>query len=585
MTGGFSLLGGSLPPMARNFKLYDMETNKAILTKLIEHGKRVFESLSIPVGTYTAAELVKANQTGKGNARNIWFQYPEGKGKEILSVSYGSFKVQFETQNIWLYIWKFEQLNSVKQAEKARFTKIEKEQAKPVCTFFVDIPKRATKLKSFVSSDMIRPQLCLVALCPSSGSMVATDSIVMRWENVSFHDYTGEDCEYIYINPKDLPNLVGLCSVSVYKDGYIYKTVVISQTGEIFACTCEGRQPNYKSVIPMVSDDGYIRLSKDGVKDLLSLCKIAKKGNKEAQILFRLSSGSDVIQVSTIGEEWGTGVNVGVSLCAPSKFNAVLCVQASNILTVSSGWNGGIWITGCNKPLIFDNDKVDGLDIVLPLFHDDMMCDEIKGYKNALHRFNPIKINVIQTIKEDVKPSKIKDKEVLSEDKPEPEEKDVISECKEPIKNLPSLYIAPKTMVSGYIEMLVLLIYSLRNWLYEYETAKALSRLEYLAKFSLSDDCAVLDIPKEEECLKADDLECIVSCDVADNSVCAMSDNKESPMCVTSRCTDVVFCVTCYILAVVCVIRSSFGGVSCWLRSRVTKRIRDGTVFCCGVFE
>ena len=93
-----------------------METNKAILTQLIEHGKNVFESLSIPVGTYTASELVKANQTGKGNTRNIWFEYPEGKAKELISVSCGSFKAEFETQNIWYYIWKFEQLNSVKQA-------------------------------------------------------------------------------------------------------------------------------------------------------------------------------------------------------------------------------------------------------------------------------------------------------------------------------------------------------------------------------------------------------------------------------------------------------------------------------------
>ena len=558
-----------------------METNKAILTQLIEHGKRVFESLSIPVGTYTAAELVKANQTGKGNARNIWFQYPEGKEKELISVSYGSFKAEFEAQNIWYYIWKFEQLNSVKQAEKARFTKVEKEQGKPVCTFLVDIPKRVAKLKSFVASDKIRPSLCLVALCPSSGSMVATDGIVMRWENVSYHDYTGEVCEYIYINPKDLPNMVGLCSVSVYKDGYTYKTVVTSQTGEIFACACEGRQPNYKRVIPMVSDDGYIRLTKEGVKDLLSLCKIAKKGNKEAQILLRFSSGSDILQVSTIGEEWETDANVCVSLCAPSKFNAVICLSVTKILKVSSGWNGGVWITGYGKPLIFDNDKVDGLDIVSPRFHNDMMCDEIKGDKNALNRFNTIKNECdAPTIKEDVKPSKIEDKEVLPEDKPETEEKNVIPECKEPTKNVPSLYIAPKNVIFGYIELLVLLVYSFRNWLYDYETAKAIARLEYLTKFSLSDDCAVLDIPEEKECLKTDDLECIVSCDVSDDSVCVMSDDKDSPY-ITSKCTDVVFCAVCFVLVVIRVFVCGFSGASCFSLSRITQRIRDGTKFEC----
>ena len=156
-----------------------------------------------------------------------------------------------------------------------------------------------------------------------------------------------------------------------------------------------------------------------------------------------------------------------------------------------------------------------------------------------------------------------------------------MTEGEEPTNNLPSVYIAPKTVISEYIEMLVLLVYSFRNWIYEYETSKALSRLEYLAKFSLSDDCAVLDIPEEKECLKTDDLECIVSCDVVDDSVCVIPDNKDSPMFVTSRCTDVVFCVVCSLLVVECVIRSSFDGVSCRLRSRVTKRIRDGTIFGC----
>lgn len=73
---------------------------------------------------------------------------------------------------------------------------------------------------------------------------------------------------------------------------------------------------------------------------------------------------------------------------------------------------------------------------------------------------------------------------------------------------------------------------------------------------------------------------------MVDDSVCVIPDNKDSPMFVTSRCTDVVFCVVCSILVVECVIRSSFGGVSCLLRSRVTQRIRDGTIFgCMCVFE
>ena len=113
--------------------------------------------------------------------------------------------------------------------------------------------------------------------------------------------------------------------------------------------------------------------------------------------------------------------------------------------------------------------------------------------------------------------------------------------------------------------------------MYEYETSKTLARLEYLAKFSLSDDCEVIDIPEKKECLKTDELECVSS----DSSVCVISENKDSPMYVDSRCIDVVFCAMCCVLVVVGVIRSSPGGVLCWLRSRVTQRIRDGTIFDC----
>lgn len=78
-----------------------METNRAILKQLQEAGKHIFDRLDIEPGTYTAAELNQANQTGKSNKRNIFFSYPDGLGDEVIEVSYGTFKAKLKVGSIW----------------------------------------------------------------------------------------------------------------------------------------------------------------------------------------------------------------------------------------------------------------------------------------------------------------------------------------------------------------------------------------------------------------------------------------------------------------------------------------------------
>lgn len=547
-----------------------METNKEILRQLVELGNKIFRTLSINEGSYTAAELVKANQTGKSNVRNIWFSFPDGKDKEILSVSYGTFNASFEARNIWFYIWKFEQLCGIKQSQKAHFISAKEEDGAPVCSFIIDIPKRATKLKNFVSSNNLRPYLQMIALLPKHGAMVATDGRVMRWDNVPYYNIVGDvELEYIYINPKDVPNLVGCCEVKVYKDGYNYKTVISNKDGEIYTTSSEYRQPNYIGVIPDVSHDGYIQVTKQGMKDVVSLCKMAKKTLKDAKILLRLSVGSDVAQISTYSECSDNNIDISVSLCHPSKFNALICFDVLNILTISSGWTGGMWLRGCDVTAVFDNSNVNGLDIVLPCYHADIMSDKISGDIKALDRFNPVVDgDNVPDIQNKEIPSKNEDINVSNE-LPEDSNEDEIKQT----DNLPVLYTHPIKSVIEYINILVLLVVSFRDWIFASETEKALSRLEYLAQFGQTDANVVVDTAECVDVLKSSNFEASGQ-NVYYTKVVDIPD-----YCVTAKMgmTDIVFVSLCVILVLLKSVYYTIRSVPLHLWNIVTNNVRDGT--------
>lgn len=555
-----------------------METNRAILKQLQEAGRRIFDRLDIEPGTYTAAELNQANQTGKSNKRNIFFSYPDGLGDEVIEVSYGAFNAKLKAGSIWHYIWTFERLTGAKKDEKARFTKVDGVHDNVVCTFNIEIKKHFSKLKNFVSNDDLRPSMRLVGVCPDVGAIVATDGRILRWENVSISNFVGEKCDCIYINPKDIADMVGLCSVSVYKDGYQYRTVVTNPDGETFIASCEGRQPRYKTVIPALSRDGYIKLSKENVKAFVSYCKTAKKSDKDAAVLIEFQAGSSVAKVRSSSDHVGDVVRL--SMAESSKFNAILCFKVSHILSMYSGWNGGMWITGCDRPAVIDNSEGDGLTLVGLSYHEDIRCDKLSCSLDAFNRFNSLSdCPDVEERSNDAKRAEIEEKEpsgVVESEKVEASPHD------DERNTLPTLYrpVIECSAMSNFVWIVFRLICAFREWLYNTELRKALARVEYLAKFEPSDTCMGIEPPEAEECLKTDDY---TSMDVAEEDT-KVAPEIAMPIYVDSVRIDPITDFIMIAAFVVLVVLSVLGvpgitsGASCRLRTKVTQRIRDSPV-------
>lgn len=556
-----------------------METNRAILKQLQEAGKRIFDRLNIEPGTYTAAELNQANQTGKSNKRNIFFSYPDGLGDEVIEISYGTFKAKLKVGSIWHYIWTFERLTGAKKDEKARFTKVDGVHDNVICTFNIEIKKHFSKLKNFVSNDDLRPSMRLVGVCPDLGAIVATDGHILRWEEVNISNYTGEICNYIYINPKDIADMVGLCSVSVHKDGSQYRTVVTNPDGETFITSCEHRQPRYKTVLPTLSNDGYIKLGKESIKALVSYCKTAKKSDKDAAVLIEFQAGSNVAKVRSSSNHVGDVMYL--TLAESSKFNAILCFKVSHILSMYSGWNGGMWITGCDRPAVIDNSEGDGLTLVGLSYHEDIRCDELSRSIDAFNRFNQLPdCQDVEEHSNDAKRVEIEGKEpsgVVESEKVEE------SPLYDELNTLPTLYqpVYDCSVVFNFFRIVLWLICAFREWLYNTELRKALARVEYLAKFEPSDTCMGIEPPEAEECLKTDDY---TSMDVAEEDT-KVATEIAMPIYVDSVRIDPITDFIMIAAFVALVVLSVLGvpgitsGASCRLRTKVTQRIRGSPVF------
>lgn len=97
----------------------EKEMNLAILAELKRIANKVFAKVTISKeGTYTAAEL----WNGKNSMGEKIEVYYIGEGSDIYTAKIGTFNFQVSAQDVFLRLWKFEQLCKVRQADKARFT-------------------------------------------------------------------------------------------------------------------------------------------------------------------------------------------------------------------------------------------------------------------------------------------------------------------------------------------------------------------------------------------------------------------------------------------------------------------------------
>ena len=250
----------------------DKEINIAILQELKRIANEIFTNeIEIEPGTYTAAELAK-EKSAKGDV--IIINYIKTNNESLLtrSVCVGSFKCEFERNNIFNLVWKFEQLTSVKQKDKVRFVRIET--GKADLSFSMEITKEMQLLCKCVGNDKERPVMSYVFIDYKKGYLVASNGRHLQACKANISNIVGETEASVLMNPKDFKQLSGVCSVTVSGG----KITISDEAGRAYNVESSGlKYPRWALVVPKVSKN-YIKIKE--AKEVLSFLK-KKEGNSK----------------------------------------------------------------------------------------------------------------------------------------------------------------------------------------------------------------------------------------------------------------------------------------------------------------
>lgn len=431
------------------------DLNLLILQELIRIANEVFARMVIKFGTYTAAELAKLKD-GKGNDITISFAEPD----KIYHIEVGSFKCSFPENRIFYLVWQFESECGIKQKDKARFTRVEEKEV--VCEFKMQITKEQTKIAKMVGNDPCRPVMNYIHIDHYNSALIATNGRIMKEYKVDIESVDIPEGLNLYIEPKHIKELVGSCSVCVRKDGDKTITEITNEQGKVFVCDYSDKYPNYRSVYPKLSKDGYIKVRKNELKSVSSFVKSVKKNKYNDTFTLETISGERKMYLSYEDIDFAQSKEIIIELEEPAKIDIRLGLKAVEVLPMLSGWTGGLWLVSpCNSVVFDDKEAVAG--IVMPACIDNAIYPKKMELNiNAYERF-----------------------EALSEAKEKKE------------NNLPALYVASGNDVVAFVSALSDAIKSISDTFYKGQIKEALERLKKLSELS---GIPMEEIISETEC-------------------------------------------------------------------------------------
>lgn len=330
----------------------DKEINIAILQELKRIANEIFTNeIDIEPGTYTAAELAK-EKSAKGDV--IIINYIKTNNESLLtrSVCVGSFKCEFERNNIFYLVWKFEQLTSVKQKDKTRFVRIET--GKADLSFSMEITKEMQLLCKCVGNDPKSPVMSYMFIDYKKGYLVASNGMHLQACKANISNIVGETEASVLINPKDFKQLCGVCSITVSGG----KITISDEAGRAYSVECSGlKYPNWVAVIPKVSKNNYIKIRE--AKEVLSFLK-----KKEGTFYMYAEKGYKVT-IDYINSDSGTSSQIEVFTEKQIPFAFSVMLDSKSFQTVAQKWNGGIFIDANYKPIVL-TDKNENICFLMP---------------------------------------------------------------------------------------------------------------------------------------------------------------------------------------------------------------------------
>lgn len=330
----------------------DKEINIAILQELKRIANEIFTNeIDIEPGTYTAAELAK-EKSAKGDV--IIINYIKTNNESLLtrSVCVGSFKCEFERNNIFYLVWKFEQLTNVKQKDKTRFVRIET--GKADLSFSMEITKEMQSLCKCVGNDPQRPVMSYMFIDYKKGYLVASNERHLQACKANISNIVGETEASVLINPKDFKQLSGVCSVTVSGG----KITISDEAGRAYNVESSGlKYPRWALVVPKVSKNNYIKIKE--AKEVLSFLK-----KKEGTFYMYAEKGHKVT-VDYKDSESGASSEIEVFTENEIPFAFSVMLDSKSFQTVAQKWNGGIFIDANYKPIVL-TDKKENICFLMP---------------------------------------------------------------------------------------------------------------------------------------------------------------------------------------------------------------------------
>jgi hypothetical protein len=330
----------------------DKEINIAILQELKRIANEIFTNeIDIEPGTYTAAELAK-EKSAKGDV--IIINYIKTNNESLLtrSVCVGSFKCEFERNNIFYLVWKFEQLTNVKQKDKTRFVRIET--GKADLSFSMEITKEMQSLCKCVGNDPQRPVMSYMFIDYKKGYLVASNGRHLQACKANISNIVGETEASVLINPKDFKQLSGVCSVTVSGG----KITISDEAGRAYNVESSGlKYPRWALVVPKVSKNNYIKIKE--AKEVLSFLK-----KKEGTFYMYAEKGHKVT-VDYKDSESGASSEIEVFTENEIPFAFSVMLDSKSFQTVAQKWNGGIFIDANYKPIVL-TDKKENICFLMP---------------------------------------------------------------------------------------------------------------------------------------------------------------------------------------------------------------------------
>lgn len=322
-------------------------------------------------------------------------------GKQF-SISVDSFKCSFDACKVFDYLLKFEKLAGIPAKEKAVFIKnaSEKETTnqEKVISFDIDIDKKALPACKHIADDELRPVMNNIFVDVNSKLLVASDGHILSEYPVNIYNIEGEITDSsIFVSPDVLKKCIGACHIDVYlvkKDAYCpqYLTVITNDKGEIYKNSTAGRFPNYKSVLPVLPKDGFIKIASTDLKSVLYFMKTCKKLKGSDAVRFTIIQAQSFITLKYTDEYSAdkSDMELKVNLESPALCSMNINFSYNTILRIGK-WTGGIWIVDSTTASIFD-DKDALLNLVMPCRIDYKLKIEVESseYVKAEERYNRI---------------------------------------------------------------------------------------------------------------------------------------------------------------------------------------------------